>query len=360
MNTVINFNAGPAMLPRPVLERVQAELLDYHGHGMSIMEFSHRSKQFEEINHRAEATFKKLLGLGDGYRVLFLQGGASFQFAMVPLNFLAPGRTADYLMTGSWADKALEEARLLGDAHVAASTKEGGHRRVPRAEEIQLSSNPVYVHLTSNETIQGTQYAEFPEFGDVAVVADMSSDVLSRPFDASKFSLIYAGAQKNLGPSGVAAVLIRESFMEGANKGLPTMLRYSTHAKNDSLYNTPPTFGVYVMDLVLQWIDGLGGLAAMAERNRRKAAPIYEVIDQSGGFYKGHAEPDSRSLMNVTFRLVDEALEKRFLAEAQAAGMVGLPGHRSVGGVRASIYNAMPPESCQALADFMKDFQNKA
>lgn len=360
MSSVINFNAGPAMLPRAVLEQVQAELLDYRGHGMSIMEFSHRSKEYEETNRRAEANFKKLLGVGEGHRVLFLQGGASLQFAMVPMNFLPPGATADFVMTGSWGEKALDEARALGQTHIAATTRDGGYRRVPRAEEIHLSENPAYVHLTSNETIQGTQFSEFPDLGDVPVVSDMSSDVLSRPFDASKFALIYAGAQKNLGPSGVVAVLIRESFLERAQKGPPTMLRYGTHAKNDSLYNTPPTFGVYVMDLVLRWIDGLGGLTAMAERNQRKAVVIYDVIDKSGGFYRGHAEPGSRSLMNVTFRLPDEALEKRFLAQAAEAGMVGLPGHRSVGGVRASIYNAMPLEDCQALASFMTEFQRTA
>jgi phosphoserine aminotransferase len=356
MSAVLNFNAGPAMLPPPVLERVQAELRDYQGRGMSIMEMSHRSREYEAVNAQAEAGFKRLLGVGDGYRVLFLQGGASTQFAMVPMNFLPPAGTADYLLTGAWAEKAYEEAAALGRARAAASTRAGGYRRVPRPQEIDLGPDPAYVHLTSNETIQGIQWHAFPDAGDRPLVADMSSDVLSRPFDAGRFALVYAGAQKNLGPSGVTAVLLRESWLGKANPGVPTMLRYATHVKSNSLYNTPPTFAVYVLNLVLQWIEGLGGLAAMAERNARKARTLYEAIDQSGGFYRGHAEPESRSLMNVTFRLPGEALEKQFVAEARAAGMVGLAGHRSVGGIRASIYNAVSPEACQALASFMNDF----
>ncbi len=360
MSPVLNFNAGPAMLPPPVLGQVQAELRDYHGRGMSIMEMSHRSKEFEALNAEAEATFKRLLGAGDGYRVLFVQGGASTQFAMVPLNFLTPGGVVDYLLTGSWAEKAYDEAAALGQARAAASTKAEGYRRVPRPEEIQLSPRPAYVHLTSNETIQGIQWHAFPDVGDRPLVADMSSDILSRPIDAGRFALIYAGAQKNLGPSGVTAVLLREAWLDAANKNVPTMLRYSTHVKSNSLYNTPPSFGVYVLGLVLQWVEKLGGLPAMARRNEQKARPVYDAIDGSGGFYRGHAEPGSRSLMNVTFRLPSEALEKQFLAEAQAAGMVGLAGHRSVGGVRASLYNAVPVEACQALASFLREFAKKS
>jgi len=359
MNTVYNFNAGPAMLPPMVLEQVQAELRDYRGRGMSIMEMSHRSKEYETINAQAEATFKRLLGVGDGYRGLFLQGGASTQFAMVPMNFLSGTATADYLMTGAWAEKAYEEAVPLGRAHVAASTKSEGYRRVPRPDEIGLSQGPAYVHLTSNETIQGIQWHVFPEVGDRPLVADMSSDILSRPVDASKFALIYAGAQKNLGPSGVTAVLIREAFLGRARADIPTMLRYTTHAKNNSLYNTPPALAVYVLDLVLQWIEKMGGLPALAERNQYKARILYDVIDRSNGFYRGHAAPESRSLMNVTFRLPNEALEKQFLTEAQTAGMVGLAGHRSVGGIRASLYNAVSPETCQVLASFMNDFARR-
>ena len=359
MPNVLNFNAGPAALPRPVLEKVQAELLDYQGRGMSIMEMSHRSKEFEAVNTRAEATFKKLIGVGEGYRVLFVQGGASTQFATVPMNFLSEGRTADYLVTGTWGEKAIEEAALFGQGHLAASTKAGNYNRVPTPVEIRLSPNPSYVHLTSNETIQGVQYPEFPDLGPAPLVADMSSDILSRPIDANRFALIYAGAQKNLGPSGVTVVLIRESLIEATKKGVPTMFRYAIHAKNNSLYNTPPMFGVYVLDLVLQWIDGLGGVAGIAKTNEAKAAAIYGAIDGSGGYYKGHAEVGSRSRMNVTFRLPDEDQEKRFVAEAKDAGMVGLAGHRSVGGIRASIYNAIGLESCQALVSFMGDFARK-
>jgi phosphoserine aminotransferase len=356
MSSICNFNAGPAMLPAPVLEQVQSELRDYQGRGMSIMEMSHRSKEYEAVNAGAEAGFKKLLGVGDGYRVVFLQGGASTQFAMLPMNFLPQGGSADYLLTGAWAEKACEEAGAFGKAHVAASTAGDGYRRVPRAEEIALSASPAYVHLTSNETIQGIQWQAFPDVGDWPLVADMSSDILSRPFDAGRFSLIYAGAQKNLGPAGVTVVLLRESWLGKANKNVPTMLRYATHVKNNSLYNTPPTFGVYMLGLVLQWIEKTGGLPALAERNARKARTLYEAIDGSGGFYRGHALPESRSQMNVTFRLPSEALEKQFASEAQKAGMVGLAGHRSVGGIRASIYNAVPQEACTTLAAFMKDF----
>jgi phosphoserine aminotransferase len=356
MATVCNFNAGPAMLPPSVLEQVQGELRDYHGSGMSIMEMSHRAKEYEAINAQAEAAFKRLLGVGVGYRVVFVQGGASTQFAMVPMNFLPPGGSADFLMTGAWADKASEEAAALGGAHIAASTKAGGYRRVPRPEEIALGSNSAYVHLTSNETIQGIQWPTFPDVGDRPLVADMSSDILSRPIDANRFALIYAGAQKNLGPAGVTAVLLRESWLERANKNVPTMLRYATHVASNSLYNTPPTFGVYILNLVLQWIEQTGGLAAMAERNVRKAQTIYDAIDQSGGFYRGHAERESRSQMNVTFQLRSEALEKQFVAEAQAAGMIGLAGHRSVGGIRASLYNAVSPEAARTLAAFMNEF----
>jgi phosphoserine aminotransferase len=356
MKQIYNFNAGPAMLPPPVLQQVQAELLDYRGRGMSIMEMSHRSKEFEAVGAEAEARLKRLLGVGEGYRVLFVQGGASTQFAMLAMNFLAPGTTADYLMTGAWAEKAHEEAAALGQVRIAASTKSGGYRRVPQPAEIHLTPNAAYVHLTSNETIHGIQWQAFPDVGERPLVADMSSDILSRPIDARRFSLIYAGAQKNLGPSGVTAVLLRESWLQRANRNVPTMLRYATHVKNNSLYNTPPTFAVYVLGLVLEWVEKTGGLTAMAERNTRKAATLYAAIDRSGGFYRGHAEPESRSQMNVTFRLPEEVLEKEFVSTAEAAGMVGLAGHRSVGGIRASLYNAVPPEACQALAAFMNDF----
>jgi phosphoserine aminotransferase len=357
--TVHNFNAGPAVLPRAVLERAQAELLDYKGRGMSILEMSHRSKEYEAVNSSAEARFKALLGLGDGYRVLFMQGGASAQFALVALNFLAPGAVADYVLTGAWGEKAVEEARRVGQVNVIASTADDAYRRVPALDELRRSERPAYVHLTSNETIQGVQWPALPNVGDAPLVADMSSDILSRPFDAASFALIYAGAQKNIGPAGVTAVVISESFMAGARADLPAIFSYKTYAKNSSLYNTPPVFAVYMLDLVLAWIEAQGGLPAMAERNSAKAALVYGAIDRSGGFYRGHAEPASRSQMNVTFRLPEEALEKQFVAEAQAQGMVGLAGHRSVGGIRASIYNALEPASCAALAEFMDEFARR-
>jgi len=359
MSTVLNFNAGPSMLPPAVLQQVQAELRDYRGSGMSIMEMSHRSKEYEAINSHAESMFKQLLGVGEGYRVLFIQGGASMAFAQVPMNFLKPGDTADYLITGAWAEKAYQEAATVGSVREAASTKEGGYRCVPRPAEIRLSPNASYVHLTSNETIQGIQWHTYPDVGDRPLVVDMSSDILSRPVDANRFALIYAGAQKNLGPAGVTAVIVRESWLGQASQRIPTMLRYATHAKNNSLYNTPPTFGVYVLDLVLEWISKSGGLEALGERNHSKAELLYEAIDRSKNFYRGHAEPESRSMMNVTFRLPSETLEKQFLAESQKAGMVGLAGHRSVGGIRASIYNAMDVGTCQTLASFMNDFSRR-
>jgi phosphoserine aminotransferase len=275
------------------------------------------------------------------------------------MNFLPPGGTADYLMTGSWAEKAYEAAAALGQACMTGSTRDDGYRRTPRPDEIQFSPNSAYVHLTSNETIQGIQWHSFPDVGGRPLLADMSSDIMSRPLDASRFALIYAGAQKNLGPAGVTAVLIRESLLASGSKSVPVMLRYATHVKNNSLYNTPPVFAVYVLKLVLQWIEDLGGLPAMGERNARKAQVLYEAIDRSGGYYRGHAVTEARSLMNVTFRLPSEALEKKFVAESQAAGMIGLAGHRSVGGIRASIYNAVSLEVCQALASLMNDFPRR-
>ncbi len=357
MTHVYNFNAGPAVLPPPALAQAQAELLDYHGRGMSILEMSHRSADFETINTEAEARVKRLLGLDDEYRVLFLQGGASLQFAMVPMNFLPPDRVADYILTdGSWSERAYEEARLIGEARIAGSTREENYRRVPEQHQLDLSPDPAYVHITSNNTIYGTQWHSWPDVGERMLVADMSSDILSRPLDARRFGLIYAGAQKNMGPSGVTVVILRTSLLSQGAKTVPTILRYATHAKNNSLYNTPPTFGVYLLNLVLEWIEASGGLAELGQRNQAKAQVVYDAIDRSGDFYRGHAEPTSRSLMNVTFRLPEEALEKQFVKEATAAGMVGLGGHRSVGGIRASLYNAMSLEGCQALASFMDEF----
>ncbi|KPL88152.1 3-phosphoserine/phosphohydroxythreonine transaminase [Herpetosiphon geysericola] len=357
--TVYNFNAGPAILPPTVLSQAQEELRDFAGTGISVMETSHRSKEFEAINNEVEARFKALLGIESGYRVLLLQGGASTQFAMIPLNFLAADAVADYIVTGVWAEKARDEAQKIGKVHIAADTAADKHNRIPTQAELQFSENPAYVHLTTNNTIYGTQWQTIPETNGVPIVADMSSDIFSRPFDASKFGLVYAGAQKNLGPSGVTVVLIREDWLDKGAKNVPTMLRYSTHAKNNSLYNTPPTFGVYMLNLVLGWIQEQGGLAGMAEYNTRKANIVYNTIDNSGGFYRGHAVADSRSQMNVTFNLPNQELEKQFLAETKAQGMLGLPGHRSVGGVRASIYNAMSIEGVEALASFMAHFAAK-
>lgn len=354
--TVYNFNAGPAILPPPVLATAQAELRDYRGTGMSILEMSHRSAEYEEVNAEAQARLKALLGLGDDYTVLFLQGGASLQFAMVPMNFLPPGTVADYLLTGAWSEKALAEAGLLGEVRIAASTGAGGYRRVPRGGEIALSDRPAYVHLTSNETIHGVQWHDWPAVGDRPLIADMSSDILAGPLDARRFALIYAGAQKNLGPAGATIVIARTEFLDRAPQSIPAILRYATHARANSLYNTPPSFAVYLIALTLRWIEEQGGLAAMAGRNRRKAETLYNAIDASGGFYRGHAEPADRSLMNVTFRLPTATDEHAFLSAAGAAGFVGLAGHRSVGGIRASLYNAMTIEGCTALAQFMGEF----
>jgi len=354
-----NFNAGPSALPLAVLEKAQSELVDFRGTGMSIMEMSHRGKDYEAVHNETVALLRELYNIPEDYHVLFLQGGASLQFAMVPMNFLSQGKKAGYIMTGSWSEKALKEAKMLGETYEAASTKDSNYSRIPKAEEIRLDPASAYVHITSNNTIFGTQWQSFPNTGNIPLVADMSSDILSKPVDVSQFSLIYAGAQKNLGPSGVTVVIIKKSFLEQANNNIPTMLRYETHAKDNSLYNTPPTFGIYMMGLVLQWVKEQGGVTAIHQKNQEKAALIYDTIDQSNGFYVGHAQADSRSLMNITFRLKNEELEKKFLDEAKKAGFVGLNGHRSVGGCRASVYNAVPYEACKALQEFMLDFQKK-
>jgi len=352
-----NFNAGPSALPLSVLEKAQSELVDFRGTGMSIMEMSHRGKDYEAVHNEAVALLRELYGVPADYDILFLQGGASLQFAMVPLNFLPAGKKAGYIITGAWSEKALKEAKMLGEAYEVASTQEGNHSRIPAAAELKMDPASAYIHLTSNNTIFGTEWQSFPDTGSIPLVADMSSDILSKPVDISKFALIYAGAQKNLGPSGVTVVIIKKSFLEQANTKIPTMLRYGTHAKENSLYNTPPTFGIYMMGLVLKWVKEQGGAAAVAKMNQEKAALIYDTIDKSGGFYLGHAQADSRSLMNITFNLKSEELEKKFLDEAKKAGFVGLNGHRSVGGCRASAYNAVPYEACKALQELMLSFQ---
>ncbi|MEK5332266.1 MULTISPECIES: 3-phosphoserine/phosphohydroxythreonine transaminase [unclassified Lysinibacillus] len=354
-----NFNAGPSALPLEVLENAQQQLVNFRNSGMSIMEMSHRSAIFDEVHNEAIALLKKLYAIPENYEVLFLQGGASLQFTMVPMNFLQADKKASYVLSGSWAEKAFKEAKLFGTPVEAASTKENKYRNIPALSDIQFNEDDAYVHITSNNTIYGTQWKEFPETGNVPLVADMSSDILSKPVDISKFGIIYAGAQKNLGPSGVTVVIIRKDLLEKANKDIPTMLKYTTHTDGNSLYNTPPTFGIYMLGEVLKWVDAKGGVEAIAKLNEEKAQVIYDAIDNSNGFYTGHATPESRSLMNITFRVADEELEKQFLAEAKAAGFIGLNGHRSVGGCRASTYNAVPLETCEALRDFMVAFQQK-
>ncbi|MGE3959572.1 MAG: 3-phosphoserine/phosphohydroxythreonine transaminase [Vicinamibacterales bacterium] len=360
VNRVFNFSAGPAVLPLPVLEQMQAELVALPGVGMSVLEISHRSKAFEAILAKAEADIRTLANVPANYKVLFLQGGASMQFSMVPMNLLGPGQTADYIDCGSWADKALKEAKKIGTVNVAASTKGENYSRLPKQSELKLTPGAAYVHMTSNNTIEGTEYTTLPDVGDVPLVSDNSSDIFSGPIDIAKHGLIYAGAQKNIGPAGVTLVIAREDLVakSAGNKALPTMLNYSVHAENTSLYNTPPAFGIYAMGLVIKWVLDLGGLPAIAEINRRKAGKLYAEIDRSG-FYRGTANKEDRSLMNVTFRLPSEELESKFVKESTAAGLDGLKGHRSVGGMRASIYNAFPEAGIDALVSFMQEFERK-
>jgi len=355
---VYNFSPGPAMLPLAALEEAQRDLLSLPGAGISILEISHRSKQFDQIIQQAEANLRKLLAVPDGYRVLFLQGGALLQFGMIPMNFLRnSGKPADYILTGTWSEKAMSEARNQGGLRVAFNGKATNWQRVPRQDELTLNPNAAYVYMTSNETIQGVQFPAEPDTGPVPLVCDASSDFLSRPVPVEKYGILYACAQKNAGPAGVTIVIIREDLVQRSAADLPSMLNYKVLAESKSLLNTPPVFAVYMVKLVTDWLlRDVGGLAKMHEINRQKAALLYEVIDQSGKFYDGHAEPGSRSLMNVTFRLPDSEREAKFLKEAQARGLAELKGHRSVGGCRASIYNAMPVEGVQALRDFMLEF----
>jgi phosphoserine aminotransferase len=353
---IYNFSAGPAVLPLPVLEEAQRDLVALPGVGMSVLEISHRSKTFDEVIKGAEADMRKLAAIPDNYQVLFLQGGASLQFSMVPMNLMAAGGKADYIITGSWSKKAMKEAKRVGEVNVAASTEAENFTRVPSRDEIKLDPEAAYVHFTTNNTIFGTEWKTEPEAGAAPLVADASSDIFSHPIDVSKYGLIYAGAQKNLAPAGVTIVILRDDLLSRSPDSLPTMLNYNTHAKERSLYNTPPVFTIYVMRLVLKWLLENGGLEAMARHNEEKAALLYGCID-STEFYRGHAEAGSRSLMNVTFRLPSEELEKQFISEATRAGLDGLKGHRSVGGCRASIYNAFPREGVEALVSFMKEFE---
>jgi phosphoserine aminotransferase len=356
MTRIFNFSAGPAVLPVEVLEEAQRDLLSLPGVGMSILEISHRSKAFDEVIEGCEADLRALAKIPANYHVLFLQGGASLQFSMVPMNLLPPGGSADYIVTGSWSQKAVKEAKRVGTVKIAGSTESENFARVPKQGELTLDANAAYAHITTNNTIFGTEWQTLPDVGGVPLVADTSSDMCSRPLDVSKYGLIYAGAQKNLGPSGVTLVIVRDDLARRGPTSLPTMLQYGVHVENKSMYNTPPVFGVYIMRLVLKWLIKEGGLAAIEKKNVRKAEKLYAEIDRTG-FYRGHAHKDSRSLMNVTFRLPSEELEKKFAKDSTAAGLDGLKGHRSVGGLRASIYNAFPEAGVDALVSFMQEFE---
>jgi phosphoserine aminotransferase len=354
----LNFNAGPGALPLPVLERIREELLDWRGSGMSVMEMSHRSPEFESIIAAAEQKLRSLLGISDDYAVIFLQGGGSMQFTMAPMNLCLPGKPVDVLHTGMWTAKAIGELKKGVLYNIAASTEAEKFARLPRKNEIKFSPDSSYVHICTNNTIEGTQWTTLPETGNVPLVADMSSDIASRRIDVKKYGVIFAGAQKNLGPSGVTVVILRKDLAERADKNLPTVLQYRTHIKEKSLYHTPPTFAVYVVGLVLEWIESEGGVPAIEKRNDAKAKLLYGTIETSNGFYRCPVENSSRSKMNVVFRVArgDENVEKTFTKEAAAVGLVGTPGHRSVGGMRVSLYNAVTLEAVEALTSFMREF----
>ncbi|HXG53998.1 MAG TPA: 3-phosphoserine/phosphohydroxythreonine transaminase [Vicinamibacterales bacterium] len=357
-NRIFNFSAGPAVLPPEVLQEAQENLRALPGVGMSILEISHRSKPFEDILAGCEADLRTLAGIPEGYKVLFLQGGASLQFSMVPMNLLTKDGSADYIVTGAWAQKAVKEAKRVGGVKIAASTEGDNFTRVPAQDELTLDPNAAYVHCTTNNTIFGTEFHYRPDVGNVPLVADTSSDMFSGPIDVSKYALIYAGAQKNLAPAGLTLVIVREDMLQRTPTSLPTMLQYPVHVENGSMYNTPPVFAIYVMRLVLAWLLKQGGLPAIDAVNQRKADKLYAEIDRTE-FYRGHATRDSRSRMNVTFRLPSEELEKKFAKESTAAGLDGLKGHRSVGGLRASIYNAFPEEGVDTLVAFMQQFERQ-
>jgi phosphoserine aminotransferase len=358
MSRVYNFSAGPAALPVEVLDKAGSEIKDWHGSGMSIMEMSHRGKEFMSVAEQAEADLRELMAIPENYKVLFLQGGASMQFAMVPINLLAGKTGADYINTGAWSKKAIAEARRFCEVNLAASTEATGFDRAPAQEDLGLNPDAAYVHYTPNETIGGVEFPYVPDTGDVPLVADMSSTILSRPIDVSNYELIYAGAQKNIGPAGLTVVIVREDLLGKALDTMPAMLDYKIQADNDSMYNTPPTYSIYLAGLVFQWLKEKGGVSAMAEINERKAAKLYAAIDDSD-FYSNPVVPSCRSWMNVPFTLADPELDKLFLEQAAKAGLVTLKGHRSVGGMRASIYNAMPEEGVDALVAFMAEFEKK-
>ncbi|WP_102271913.1 3-phosphoserine/phosphohydroxythreonine transaminase [Cytobacillus massiliigabonensis] len=356
MNRALNFNAGPAVLPDAVLAEAEKNWLNFHQTGMAVMELSHRSKEYETIHEQAILLLRELLSIPDTYEVLFLQGGASLQFSMVPMNLLTEGKAGNYVLTGVWAEKALKEAEKVGKTFISASSKNQRYKTIP-AKNIETSEDAAYLHITSNNTIYGTQWQKFPSNERIPLVADMSSDLLSRKVNIENFDLIYAGAQKNLGPSGVTVVIMKKELLSRSRSHLPTMLNYNTYADHNSLYNTPPTLAIYLLKLVLEWAKGLGGLPVIEKRNEEKAKILYDVIDCSEGFFLGHAEKESRSKMNIAFNLHNEESAKSFLHQAKEEGFIGLNGHRSVGGFRASIYNAMPVEHVIQLAGFMKKFR---
>ena len=359
MARAYNFYPGPATLPLPALERAQKELLDFEGTGTSVMETSHRSKEYDAVHNEAIALIKEFLGLGDDFHVAFMGGGASLQFAMIPMNLLASDQTADYIHTGTWSKKAIAEAKLFGHVNVAFDGETVGLTRIPRQDELELTPDARYVHFTSNNTIKGTQWHTFPETGSVPLICDMSSDFLWRRFDARPFSLIYAGAQKNVGPAGVTVLIIRDDLLARCKEENPTLLKYKTHVEKNSLFNTPPCFNIYMVRNVLAWMKDMGGMEGIEKQNRRKAGMIYEAIDAQPDFFRAPVDRDSRSMMNIVFRLPSEELEAKFVAEGKERGMLGLKGHRSVGGCRASIYNAMPIEGVEKLAEFMREFSSQ-
>lgn len=356
---IYNFSAGPAALPTEVLERAQSEILSLGASGMSVMEMSHRSQHFAAVLESAHAGIQELLSVPDDYKILFLQGGASLQFSMIPMNFLPRGRSADYIVTGAWGEKAVKEAALFGSVKTIYSSAESKYKKIPVQEEIRFSASAEYVHYTSNETIDGVEFHYDLDGGNIPVVCDASSNILSKPIDVSRYALVYAGAQKNIGPSGVTLVIVRADLLEKIPKNLPSMLDYRNFSEHDSMPNTPNTWGIYLVSLVCQWLKAKGGVAAMQEINQAKAKILYDELDSSDGFYRGHAETAARSLMNVTFRLPSEELENKFVEEAEENNFNGLKGHRSVGGIRASIYNAFPLEGVEKFARFMKEFSER-
>lgn len=359
MNRAFNFNAGPAAIPLSVLERAQKELVNFQNTGMSIMELSHRSKEYERVHNHAKSLLKELLAIPDTYEILFLQGGASLQFSMIPMNFLLNQKTAHFVLSGSWSEKAIAEAEIFGKTNVLASSQDKNYSYIPQNTSIKdIQKDGAYLHITSNNTIYGTQWHEYPD-SPIPLIADMSSDILSKSLNIEQFSLIYAGAQKNLGPSGVTVVIIKKELLASTRASIPTLLNYETHIKNNSLYHTPPTFSIYMLSLVLEWAVEQGGLTVIQQKNEQKANIIYSAIDESDGFYTPHAEKSSRSFMNITYKLPNEELTKKFLQQSAEQHFVGLAGHRSVGGCRASTYNAVPLEACEALAGFMESFRKE-